>query len=62
MTPEEHAYTHRLGELYDRLLAVTDLPQREAYQSLIDILREYSYDDVVWMLNVIKEDFDAQAT
>lgn len=52
------AYAHRLGELYDRLLAATDLPKREAYQSLIDILGEFSHDDVVFMLNVIKEDIE----
>lgn len=56
MTPEEHAYSHRLGDLYDRLSSALDLPKREAYQSLIDILGEFSQDDVVWMLEVIKED------
>lgn len=56
MTPEEYKRAERLGELYDRLIA--DIPKRDAHQALVDILAEYGYDDVVFMLNVIKEDLE----
>jgi hypothetical protein len=62
MTPEQYAYSHRLGELYDRLSTALELQRHEKYQALIDILGEYSYDDVEFMLNVIKEDIDATST
>jgi hypothetical protein len=56
MTPEEHAYAHRLGHLYDRLVHLWDLPTSVSHPELLDLVRVYGYDDVEFMLNVIKED------
>ena len=44
--------------VYDRLVHLWDLPTSESHPELLDLVRVYGYDDVEFMLNVIKEDLE----
>ena len=45
--------------VYDRLVHLWDLPTSESHPELLDLVRVYGYDDVEFMLNVIKEDLES---